>query len=134
MFEHLVGVHLRELAVVPRPGRVFEIPDEVRVHAAVDVVAQPDVYVLAGDVEHRLAARTAPEQLDKIEGATDNEVELTRNAIRLIMRRQLNWDWLFLELRGGVGWPRRKLTEDREASPEIGIALEMQFGERDKKR
>lgn len=64
------------------------------------------------------------------EGATDNEVQLTRHAARLILRRQLNQDWLFLEVRGGVGWPRRKLTEDREASPEVGIALEMQFGNR----
>jgi hypothetical protein len=63
-----------------------------------------------------------------LEGATDNEVDQTNRALRLIMRRQLNPEWLFLELRGGVEWPRRKLTEDREASAEIGIAFEMQFG------
>ena len=66
------------------------------------------------------------------EGETDNEVQLTRHSVRLIWRRQLTWDWLFLELRGGVSWPRRKLTEDREASPEIGVALEMEFGNRPK--
>lgn len=66
----------------------------------------------------------------QIEGATDNEVQLTRHAVRLIMRRQLTPDWLILELRGGVGWPRRKLTEEREASPEVGIAVEMQFGQK----
>jgi hypothetical protein len=66
----------------------------------------------------------------QIEGATDNEVPLTRNAVRLIMRRQLTPEWLILEVRGGVAWPRRKLTEEREASPEIGVAFEMQFGER----
>lgn len=66
----------------------------------------------------------------QVEGSTDNEVQLTRHAVRLIMRRQLNPEWLILELRGGVGWPRRKLSEDREASPEIGIAFEMQFGEK----
>lgn len=64
----------------------------------------------------------------QVEGATDNEVQLTRHAARLIMRRQLTPDWLILELRGGVGWPRRKVSEEREASPEIGIAIEMQFG------
>lgn len=64
----------------------------------------------------------------QVEGATDNEVQLTRHAVRLIMRRQLTPDWLILELRGGVGWPRRKLSEERDASPEIGIAVEMQFG------
>jgi hypothetical protein len=62
------------------------------------------------------------------EGETDNEVQLTRHSARLILRRQLTPDWLFLELRGGVSFPRRKLTEDRDASPEVGIALEMQFG------
>ena len=67
----------------------------------------------------------------QIEGATDNEVQITRTAVRLIMRRQFrNPEWLVLELRGGVGWPREKVTEEREASPELGIALEMQFGQR----
>jgi hypothetical protein len=62
------------------------------------------------------------------EGATDNEVQLTRHAGRVILRRQLTPEWLFLEVRGGVSFPRRKLTETREASPEVGVALEMQFG------
>lgn len=66
----------------------------------------------------------------QMEGATDNEVQITRNAARLILRRQLTPEWLILELRGGVSWPRRKLTEDREASPEVGIAFEMQFGQK----
>lgn len=64
------------------------------------------------------------------EGETDNEVPLTRHGARLIMRRQLTPEWLILELRGGVAWPRRKLTEDRDPSPEVGIAIEMQFGQR----
>jgi hypothetical protein len=62
------------------------------------------------------------------EGETDNEVPLTRHAARVILRRQLPQEWLFLELRGGVSFPRRKITEIREASPEIGVAVEMQFG------
>jgi hypothetical protein len=66
----------------------------------------------------------------QVEGATDNEVPLTRTAVRLIMRRQLTPEWLVLELRGGVGWPRRKLVEERKMSPEVGIALEMMFGEK----
>ncbi|HKE95688.1 MAG TPA: hypothetical protein VKB34_15340 [Povalibacter sp.] len=71
----------------------------------------------------------------QIEGATANEVPLTRNALRLIMRRQLlRPDWLFLELRGGIGWPRLRLSEIREASPEVGIAFEMQFGDRRRRR
>lgn len=64
----------------------------------------------------------------QVEGATENEVPLTRYSGRLIMRRQLTPEWLILELRGGMEWPRRRLTEARTMSPEIGIALEMQFG------
>jgi len=64
------------------------------------------------------------------EGETDNEVQLTRHSARLILRRQLTWDWLFLEVRGGVSWPRRRVIEERKASPEVGVALEMQFGNR----
>jgi hypothetical protein len=66
----------------------------------------------------------------QMEGATDNEVQITRNAARLILRRQLTPEWLILELRGGVSWPRRKLSEDRDPSPEVGIAFEMQFGQK----
>ncbi|MBB6092624.1 hypothetical protein HNQ60_001502 [Povalibacter uvarum] len=67
----------------------------------------------------------------QIEGATDNEVQITRTSVRLIMRRRFeSFEWLFLELRGGVGWPRERLDEEREMSPELGIALEMQFGQR----
>ncbi len=65
-----------------------------------------------------------------VEGETDNEVPMTRTALRVIMRRQLTPEWLILELRSGVSWPRRRVIEERKASPEIGIALEMQFGQK----
>jgi len=64
----------------------------------------------------------------QVEGVTDNEVPLTRYSGRLIMRRQLTPEWLVLELRGGMEWPRHRLTESRTMSPEIGIALDMKFG------
>jgi hypothetical protein len=70
----------------------------------------------------------------ELEGETDNEVQQTNRALRLIMRRQLNPEWLFFELRGGVEWPRRKLTEDREASAEVGIAFEMHFGPKQERK
>ena len=64
----------------------------------------------------------------EVKGETDNEVQNTNRALRVIMRRQMTPDWLFLELRGGVEWPREKLSEEREASAEVGVAFEMQFG------
>jgi len=69
-----------------------------------------------------------------LNGVTDNEVPLTRYGLRLIMRRQLSIEYLFLEVRGGVGWPRQRLIEDRDMSVEAGIALEMQFGNKEKRR
>jgi hypothetical protein len=81
-----------------------------------------------------LTERTGLAWQAQVDGETDNEVPLTRYAARLILRRQLDPEWLFLELRGGFSWPRRKLTEDRVFSPEVGIALEMQFGQRDEKQ
>jgi hypothetical protein len=66
-----------------------------------------------------------------VTGATDREVELNRPGLRLIMRKQLTPDWLFIELRGGVMWPRLRLNESREMTPEAGIAFEMQFGGRE---
>jgi hypothetical protein len=65
----------------------------------------------------------------QVDGATGGEVPITRYAVRAIMRRQFqDLDWLFLELRGGVAWPREELAERRKATLELGIALEMQFG------
>ncbi|HVF15951.1 MAG TPA: hypothetical protein VNA21_03545, partial [Steroidobacteraceae bacterium] len=62
-----------------------------------------------------------------VTGASDAEVDLQRFGARAIMRRQLTPEWLFLELRLGVGWPRMKVEEQRDASIEAGIAFEMQF-------
>lgn len=81
-----------------------------------------------------VGARTGLAWQTYIAGLTDNEVPLTRYGARIIMRRQLNIDWLFLEVRGGVSWPRTYIWEGREASPEAGIALEMQFGKKEGRR
>lgn len=81
-----------------------------------------------------IGARTGLAWQTYINGVTDNEVPITRYGARLIMRRQLNIEWLFLEVRGGVGWPRRWLYEQRDPSIEAGIALEMQFGKKDNRR
>jgi hypothetical protein len=64
-----------------------------------------------------------------ISGATDNEVAITRYGLRSIVRRQLNPDWLYLEFRLGVSWPRNYLWEKRESSIEAGLAFEMQFSD-----
>lgn len=81
-----------------------------------------------------VGARTGLAWQGYVNGVTDNEVQITRYGFRLIMRRQLKIEYLFLELRGGAGWPRRWLNEDRDMSLEAGIALEMQFGNKENRR
>ena len=81
-----------------------------------------------------IGARTGLAWQAYINGVTDNEVPITRYGARLIMRKQLSIEWLFLEVRGGVGWPRRWLYEQRDPSIEAGIALEMQFGKKKNRR
>lgn len=81
-----------------------------------------------------IGARTGLAWQTYLTGVTDNEVPLTRYGARLIMRRQLKIEWLFLEVRGGVSWPRRWLYEQRDSSLEAGVALEMQFGKKSNRR
>jgi hypothetical protein len=78
----------------------------------------------------RLSDRTGIAWQNHISGATDAEVPLARYGARAIMRRQMTPEWLFLELRLGVSWPREKIWERRERSIEGGVAFEMQFSDR----
>jgi hypothetical protein len=68
-----------------------------------------------------------------ISGETDQEVDIEDYGLRVIFRRRLHRDWLFLELRSSVTWPRETLAESRETNWGAGFALEMQFGERKRK-
>jgi hypothetical protein len=77
----------------------------------------------------KLNERTGIAWQNHVSGETDNEVTVTRFGARAIMRRQLTPAWLYLELRGGVSWPRFERWEKREPSLEAGIAFEMQFSD-----
>lgn len=62
---------------------------------------------------------------------TDNEVPITDYGLRIIYRRSIfDREWLFLELRSSVTWPRENLLEERQANLGAGVAIEMTFGER----
>lgn len=62
---------------------------------------------------------------------SDREVPITDYGLRLIYRRSIfDRDWLFLELRANVTWPRESLLESREPVLGAGVAMEMMFGER----
>jgi hypothetical protein len=69
-----------------------------------------------------------------ITAESDSEVPITDYGLRVIYRRNIfNREWLFLELRTSVAWPRENLLERRESSMGAGVALEMTFGERRKR-
>lgn len=77
----------------------------------------------------KLNDRTGIAWQNHVSGATDNDVDITRYGTRAIMRRQLTPDWLFLELRLGISWPRFRAWERRDSSIEAGVAFEMQFSD-----
>lgn len=68
-----------------------------------------------------------------ITGETGGEVDINDYGLRVIYRRSVYRDWLILEVRSSLTWPRETLEEGREANLGAGVALEMQFGERKKK-
>ena len=66
-----------------------------------------------------------------IAAESDSEVPITDYGLRVIYRRSIfNREWLFLELRSSITWPREVLLERREANLGAGVALEIMFGER----
>lgn len=68
-----------------------------------------------------------------VSGETDHEVDVADYGLRAIYRRRIHQDWLFLELRSSITWPRETLLEQREPVWGAGVALEMLFGERTQK-
>jgi len=68
-----------------------------------------------------------------ISGETDQEVGIADYGLRAIYRRRIHFEWLFLELRSTITWPRETLLEQREPNWGAGVALEMLFGERSSK-
>lgn len=65
-----------------------------------------------------------------IVGETDREVEIVDYGLRAIFRRRILHEWLFLELRSSITWPRETLAERRKSNLGAGVALELTFGER----
>jgi hypothetical protein len=68
-----------------------------------------------------------------VSGETDREVPIKDYGLRVIFRRKIHREWLFLELRSSVTWPRETLLEPRKPNWGAGVALELQFGERQRR-
>jgi len=61
-------------------------------------------------------------------GEFDAAVPLGEYGIRVAYRQRLFRDWLVLELRPSVTWPKDQPNEPRRASWGFGIGFEMFFG------
>ena len=64
----------------------------------------------------------------EVNGVTQAAVPLQDYGIKVAFRRSILRDWLILEVRASVDWPRYFAWQQREASPGIGVAFEMEFG------
>jgi hypothetical protein len=62
------------------------------------------------------------------EGEFDDIVPLRNYGLRVAYRRSIVRDWLVLETRASVTFPREYAEQEREASFGVGIGLEMFFG------
>ena len=65
-----------------------------------------------------------------IAGESDREAQIVDYGLRVIFRRRIYREWLFLELRSSITWPRAALVERRELNLGAGAAIELMFGER----
>jgi len=67
-----------------------------------------------------------------ISGESNRDVPIEDYGLRLIYRRRILREWLFLELRSSITWPRETLLERRERNLGAGAGLQLLFGERTK--
>jgi hypothetical protein len=62
-------------------------------------------------------------------GERDDDVPVADYGLRIVYRRRVLREWLFLELRSSITWPRESLLEVRERNLGVGAAVEMSFGD-----
>lgn len=68
-----------------------------------------------------------------ISGESDRDVAVADYGLRVIYRQRIHREWLFLELRSSLTWPRETPLEHREPNWGAGVGLELLFGERTRK-
>jgi hypothetical protein len=63
-----------------------------------------------------------------VDGVTQAAVPLQDYGGKVAFRRSILRDWLILEVRASLDWPKYFVWQHREISPGIGIGFEMEFG------
>lgn len=63
-----------------------------------------------------------------ISGISNTDVPVRTFGAEVRFRRRVSREWLFVELRTGVSWPKSTLDEERKINPGVGIGFEMYFG------
>lgn len=76
----------------------------------------------------RLSDRRAIAYQVGADGETDAPVALREYGVRATYRQNVWRDWLVLELRSSLTWPREKREESRKPSWGAGVGFEMVFG------
>jgi hypothetical protein len=64
-----------------------------------------------------------------VKGETEAPVTVESYGFEMIYRQSAFRDWFFLELRGGLAWPRYLPEEIREESFGVGFGFELLFGD-----
>lgn len=75
-----------------------------------------------------LSERRAVAYTSFISGVEDTDVPIRNYGVELRYRQRVLREWLFLEARTSLTWPRETLAEEREINPGVGIGFEMYFG------
>lgn len=77
---------------------------------------------------HSLGDRRGMSYTGFVRGVANTDVPVRDFGFEARYRRQVYREWLFLELRSSLTWPRETLAEEREINPGVGIGFEMYFG------
>jgi hypothetical protein len=62
------------------------------------------------------------------DGSTDAPVPMHEFGVKAAYRRSISRDWLIMELRTSLTWPKEELEQPRAPSWGVGIGFEMFFG------
>lgn len=84
----------------------------------------------AATLYHYLGSGAALAYLVEAYGETRREVPVEDYGVLVTYRRSFLRSWLFIELSGGLYWPRRLLSEERKVNPGLGLGFELFYGRR----